>query len=161
MICPVKKLSYAMNVFASLQFMISIISLPVHAIARDDASSSSLRQLSSCGPLEKECAPSEDPFGIYEIYEVECCELTTAGAFVWILFVVAVVCGIVVCSCACCPCCPWHDRLCCARRQEQRNVPRVAASSVKQSPMESAVDVIPVETVVTVEKAPNVVVSHQ
>jgi hypothetical protein len=148
-----------MNIFAPIIFTLSFELLHVYAVTHDDAASPMLRRLSSCGALQQECFPNyesnDDFLDLSEFYE-ECCETTTAGIIVWLLLCAAMVVGIVVCSCACCKCCPWHDRLCCAKRQEQVNAP--VAASAKQSHTESSDNGVPVDTV---DKASNVVVAHQ
>jgi len=46
--------------------------------------------------------------------EGDCCELTGAGNFVFVVVIFLIVASIVFCSCACCKCCPFYDKLCCA-----------------------------------------------
>lgn len=136
-----------MNIVTSLVLMqyFGLLHVRVYAMARDSITDATpLRRLSSCGALSQECS---DEY-LY-LFDEECCELSTAGIFVWILVWVAVIVGIVACSCACCKCCPWHDRMCCAARRRRNDAPVVVAS-VKQSHTESSADVIPVKPSVEV-----------
>ena len=73
-----------------------------------------------CGPLYEECST---------VYV--CCELTGGGIAVYLLVTLAIVAGIVACSCACCPCCPWYEKMCCAARARNAAATPVAASSGK------------------------------
>lgn len=71
----------------------------------------------SCGVFSKEtdkwcdddfcCADSED----------ECCEPNPGAIVGVVLALIVLIAGIVVACCACCSCCLWHDKLCCAKKQ--------------------------------------------
>lgn len=81
-------------------------------------------ELADCGALEQECY---DYCG--------CCELTGGGIAVFTIIVIAAVLGIVACSCACCKCCPWHDKMCCARRNNSRVTATASAVAIKDEPV--------------------------
>ena len=127
------------NLFALMLFW----KWQVSAITPDHGAPSTLRRLSECGPLYDECDSIFDyDYDSFYDYDGSCCEINGLGIFVWLLVTAVLVVGIVAASCACCKCCPWHDRMCCANRQ---NAAPAAAPAVKGSHTESS-DTPPMKT---------------
>jgi hypothetical protein len=81
---------------------------------------------SSCGPLQE---PNDDWVNgtCYGLEATDCCQPTPGGIVFYIVIYLAVILGIVACSCACCSCCPLHSKMCCARKYQPSNTPVVTA----------------------------------
>jgi hypothetical protein len=96
----------------------------------DGMRSLQIKVYSSCGALAE---PTDNWVnGICVGLEAsDCCKLSPGGKVVYAvtcLFLVAVILGIVACSCACCRCCPWYSKMCCAPKDQPTNTPVVAAT---------------------------------
>jgi hypothetical protein len=60
----------------------------------------------------------------------DCCKVSPGGIVLYVVICLAIVLGIVACSCACCHCCPLHSKMCCARKEQQTNTPVLTAIPV-------------------------------
>jgi hypothetical protein len=96
------------------------------AFETSDCCKLGVKTYSSCGALQE---PNDDWVDgtCYGLEASDCCKVSPGGnALFWVIFL-AIVLGIVACSCACCTCCPLHSKMCCARKDQPTNTPVVTA----------------------------------
>jgi hypothetical protein len=99
-----------------------------HSLSGMDDGIRSLQILvyTSCGALAEPTDNWEN--GIcYGLEASDCCKFSPGGIVLTVVILLAIVLGIVACSCACCRCCPLYSKMCCARKDQSTNTPVVTA----------------------------------